>query len=96
MKETWLKGSKQVCEMQKKRYVTKPGGILNWLTINILQIWTRRKHTQLCWQSRLQKFTADLQSESGRKNCFRLARQIKGKRCHQCVLYEKCSRKLCV
>ena len=26
--------------------------------------------------SRLQEFTADLQSESGRKNCFRIARQM--------------------
>ena len=27
-------------------------------------------------ESRLQEFTADLQSESGRKNCFRIARQM--------------------
>ena len=26
-------------------------------------------------ESKLQEFTADLQSESGRKNCFRIARQ---------------------
>ena len=39
---------------------------------------------------KLQEFTADLQSESGRKNCFRIARQMAwGKRCHQRVLYEK-------
>ena len=30
---------------------------------------------QLCWQSKLQEFTADLQSKSGRRNCFRIARQ---------------------
>ena len=48
MKETWLKGSKQVCGMTKgpprhkeiwlpnERYVTKPGGNLNRLKINIL------------------------------------------------------------
>ena len=57
MKETWLKGSKQVCGMTKvyldtrrlggeiemwkkwlpnERYVTKPGGNLNQLKINIL------------------------------------------------------------
>ena len=58
MKETWLKGSKQVCGMTKRvhldtrrlgggiemwkkwlpneRYVTKPGGNLNRLKINIL------------------------------------------------------------
>ena len=41
-------------------------------------MWPRRKYTQLCWQpeSKLQEFTADLQSESGRKNCFRIARQM--------------------
>ena len=27
-------------------------------------------------ESRLQEFTADLQSETGRKNCFRIARQM--------------------
>ena len=27
-------------------------------------------------ESKLQEFTADLQSESGRKNCFRIARQM--------------------
>ena len=27
-------------------------------------------------ESKLQELTADLQSESGRKNCFRIARQI--------------------
>ena len=27
-------------------------------------------------ESRLQEFTADLQSESDRKNCFRIARQM--------------------
>ena len=42
-------------------------------------MWPRRKYTQLCWQSKsskLQEFTADLQSESGKKNCFRIARQM--------------------
>ena len=37
-------------------------------------------------ESKLQEFTADLPSESGRKNCFRIARQMA--RCHQCVLYK--------
>ena len=27
-------------------------------------------------ESKLQEFTADLQSESGRKNCFRIAKQM--------------------
>ena len=27
-------------------------------------------------ESKLQEFTADLQSESGRKNCFRITRQM--------------------
>ena len=27
-------------------------------------------------ESKLQEFTVDLQSESGRKNCFRIARQM--------------------
>ena len=39
-------------EMWKKllpneRYVTKPGGNLNRLKINILKMWPRRKYTQL-------------------------------------------------
>ena len=60
-----------------ERYVTKPGGNLNRLKINILQIWPRRKYTQMTAQeSKLQEFTADLQSESGRKNFFRIARQM--------------------
>ena len=29
-------------------------------------------------ESKLQEFTADLQSESGRQNCFRIAIQIAG------------------
>ena len=29
---------------------------------------------QLCWQSKLQEFDGDLQSESGRKTCSRIAR----------------------
>ena len=37
-------------------------------------MWPRRKYTQLCWKSKLQEFTAD-QSESGWKNCFRIARE---------------------
>ena len=41
-------------------------------------------------ESKLQECTADLQSESGRKNCFMIARQMLEKEiCHQCVLYEK-------
>ena len=39
-------------------------------------MWPRRKYTQLCCQSKLQEFTADLQSESSRKNCWRIARQM--------------------
>ena len=41
-------------------------------------MWPRRKNTQLCWQpeSKLQEFTAELQSESGRKNCSRIAKQM--------------------
>ena len=30
--------------------------------------------------TKLQEFIADLQSESGRKNCFRIARQMAGER----------------
>ena len=42
-------------------------------------------------ESKLQEFTADLLSESGRKNCFRIARQMdrEGRDCHQRVLDEK-------
>ena len=33
---------------------------------------------ELCWkpESKLQELTADLQSESGKRNCFRIARQL--------------------
>ena len=37
------------------------------------------KHTlavMTAQESKLQEFTADLQSESGRKNCFRIAKQM--------------------
>ena len=30
----------------------------------------------MCMTHKLQEFTADLQSESGRKNCFRIAKQM--------------------
>ena len=39
-------------------------------------MWLRRKYYAAGWQSKLQEFTADLKSESGRKNCFRIARQM--------------------
>ena len=42
-------------------------------------MWPRRKYTQLCWKPKslkLQELTADLQSESSRKNCFRIVRQM--------------------
>ena len=41
-------------------------------------MWPRRKYTELCWQpkSQLQEFTTDVQSASGRKNGFRIARQM--------------------
>ena len=38
--------------LPNERYVTKLGGNLNRLKINILQMWPRRKYTQLCWQSK--------------------------------------------
>ena len=57
--------------LPNERYVTKHSR-----NLNMLYVWLRRKYTQLCWQSKLQEFTADLQSESGRKNCFRIARQM--------------------
>ena len=104
VKETWLKGSKQVCGMTKgpprnketwwwnrdveevvvkrkvhrAKHITKSGGNLKS---------AEDKHTLLvaknevntavlaAQESKLQEFTADLQSESGKKNCFRIARQ---------------------
>ena len=43
-------------------------------------MWPRRKYTHTAvmtaQESNLQEFNADLQSESGRKNCFRIARQM--------------------
>ena len=63
--------------LPNERYVTKPGGNLNRLKINIdvakKEVYTAVMTAQ---ESKLQEFTDDLQSESGRKNCFRIARQM--------------------
>ena len=62
--------------LPNERYVTKPGGNLNRLKINILlakrEVYAAVLEAQ---ESKLQEFTADLQSESGRKNFFRIARE---------------------
>ena len=115
MKETWLKGSKQVCGMTKgpprhketwwwnrevekvvaKRKVchkacrkSKSAEDKHTLDVAKKEVYTAVMTVQ---ESKLQEFTADLQSESGRKNCIRIAKQMarEGKRCHQRVLYEK-------
>ena len=54
-----------------ERCVTKPVGNLNQLKINID---VAKKKVYAAQESKLQEFTADLQSESGMKNCFRIAR----------------------
>ena len=44
-----------------------------------LDVAKKEVYTQLCWQPKspkLKEFTTDLQSESDRKNCFRIARQM--------------------
>ena len=59
-----------------ERCVTKPGGNLNRLKIkHTLNVAKKEVYTAVmtAQESKLQEFTADLQSESGRKNCFRIA-----------------------
>ena len=109
MKETWLKGTRQVCGMTKGA----PRHKTWWWNKDVEEVVAKQKVCHKAWRksklledkhtldmakkevytavlaaqkSKLQEFTADLQSESDRKNCFRIAR---GKRCHQRVLYEK-------
>ena len=100
MKETWLKGSKQVCETTKGPPRHKETW---WWNRDVEKVVAKRKVCHKAWQksksaedkhaldvakkevytavmtaqeSKLQEFTADLQSESGRKNCFRIAKQM--------------------
>ena len=100
MKETWLKGSKQVCGMTKGPPRHKETW---WWNRDVEKVVAKRKVCHKAWrksklaedkhtldvakkevytavmtaqESKLQEFTADLQSESGRKNCFRIARQM--------------------
>ena len=99
MKETWLKGSKQVCGMTKGPPRHKETW---WWNRGVEKVVAKQKVCHKAWQksksaedkhaldvakkevytavmtaqeSKLQEFTADLQSESGRKNCFRIARE---------------------
>ena len=97
MKETWLKGSKQVCRMTRgpprhqdtwwwNRYVeevvtkchktwrnSKSEEDKHTLDVTKKEVYTAVMAAQ---ESKLQEFTADLQSESGRKDRFRSARQM--------------------
>ena len=73
--------------MPNERYAIKHGGNLNRQKIKMTkkEVYTAVMTAQ---ESKLQEFTADLQSESGRKNCFRIARQMARERrdviCHAC------------
>ena len=100
MKETWLKGSKQVCRMTKGPPRHKETW---WWNRDVEKVVAKRKVCHKAWrksksaedkhtldvakkevytdvmtaqESKLHEFTADLQSESGRKNCFRIAKQM--------------------
>ena len=65
--------------MPNKRYVTKLGGNLKSaedkhnLDVAKKEVYTAVMTAQ---ESKLQEFTADHQSESSRKNCFRIARHM--------------------
>ena len=100
MKETWLKGSKQVCGMTKRPPRDKETWWWNRYVDTVVakrkvchKVWRKSKsaedkHTSdvakkevytavmIAQESKLQEITADLHSESGRKNCFRIARQM--------------------
>ena len=99
-KETWLKGSKQVCGMTKGPSRHKENW---WWNRDVEKVVAKRNVCHKAWrksksaedkhtldvakmevytavlaaqESKLQEFTADLQSESSRKNCFRIAKQM--------------------
>ena len=59
-------------------YVTKPGGNLNCLKTLTLDVTKKEVYAAVlaAQESMLQELIADLQSESGRKSCFRIARQV--------------------
>ena len=75
-----------------------PGGNLNGLKINTLDVAKKEVYTSgmTAQESRLQELTADLQSESGRNNCFGIARQMAREGRDQRVRYEKRCRECCV
>ena len=100
MKETWLKGTKQVCGMSNGPPQHKETW---WWNRDEDEVVAKRKVCHKAWcksksaedkhtldvarkevytavlaaqESRLQEIPADLQRESGRKNCLRIARQM--------------------
>ena len=103
IKETWLKGTKQVCGMTKVHLDTRrlSGGLEMWKSwlpnkrpqTKCHKAWRKSKSSEdkhtldvtkkvvyaavvAAQESKLQEFTADLQSESGRRNCFCMIRQM--------------------
>ena len=65
--------------MPNERGVTKPGRNLNRLKIkHTLDVAKKEVYTAVMTgqESKLQEFTVGLQSESGRKNFFRIAKQM--------------------
>ena len=95
MKDTWLKGSNQVCGMMNGPPRHKETW---WWNRDVEKVVAKRKVCHKAWRKSesaevkhtldvakkevytavmtAQEFAADLQSESGRKNCFRIARQM--------------------
>ena len=60
-------------------YLTKPSSNLNRMKIKHASDVAKKEVGSLLLaaeESKLQELTDDIQSESGRKNCFRLARQM--------------------
>ena len=65
--------------MPNERYITKPSGNLNRLKIKHALVVAKKEMyaaVLAAQESKLQEFTADLQSVAGRMNGFRIARQM--------------------
>ena len=76
-KETWW-WNRDVEEVVVKRKVCHKAWRKSKSAENLFKhtLDVAKKDTKLYWQSKLREFTADRQSESGWKNCFRIARQM--------------------
>ena len=71
MWKKWLYAKRKVCHKAWRK--SKSAEDKHTLDVAKKEVYTAVMTAQ---ESKLQEFTADLQSESGRKNCFRIASQM--------------------